>query len=177
MARHGRSFPIKPHMNNTFRLFQANSWVKTLTETITNTDTLIRNITRTITETVTNTDTIVALKVLLKTLTETVTSTDTFIRSITRNMLETVTNTDTISKTISRFVSEVITNTDTFTYQTLARILSIILTEKLTVLEDFRIFLNNKVARWRDKNATKSNAWSERNTAKTNDWVDKGKIS
>lgn len=159
MARLGRSFPIKPHMNNKFRLFLPNNWLTTLTETVTNTDALIRSITRNITETITSTDVFASLKVIAYEILESVTVVDNLVRSITRSIIETVTSTDAITRSIQKVVAEAITATDVLTSQVVKLL---ILYEKLTLLEDFRMFLNSKVARWRDKDSSKTNDWVEK---------------
>lgn len=158
MAIRGRSLPIQAHINNAFLRYYTKSY--TFVETVTSSDVTLRSITRNLVETVTNTDVFTSIKVISAILLETVTNTDTLIRSITRNLVETVTNTDVLVRGIQKVVTEVVTSTDVIT----SYVVKIItLYEQLTLIEDFRIFLNSKVARWRNKY----------NESKTQDWVEK----
>lgn len=136
------------------------SVTRSISETITNTDTFIKNTIRTVTESITNTDTFSCVMIFYKELSETVTSVDNIIRDIVRNISEAVTNNDVINKITARIVSETTTIADTITNM---QVKLIILYENLTLIEDFRMFLNSRVARWRDKY----------NESKTQDWVEK----
>lgn len=84
---------------------------KLLTQTITNTDTLIKTATRTLAEAITNSATFLAQIVHASTLSDTITNTDAFLRSITHVLAETISNADTVLKTAGRTVSETVTNT------------------------------------------------------------------
>lgn len=136
------------------------SVTRAISETVTNTDTFIKNTIRTVTESITNTDTFSYVMILYKELSETVTSVDNIIRDIVRNISETVTNNDVVNKITARIVSETTTIADTITNM---QVKLITLYESLTLIEDFRMFLNSRVARWRDKY----------NESKTQDWVEK----
>lgn len=146
-------------MNNTFRMFLPTNRLTTLTETVTNTDALIRSVSRNLIETVTSTDVFASLKVIAYIILESVTVADNLVRSITRSMVESVTSSDVITRGINKLVAEVVTATDVITSLTVK---VLVLYEKLTLLEDFRMFLNSKVARWRDKDNSKTNDWVEK---------------
>lgn len=146
-------------MNNQFRLFLPTNWLTTLTETVTNTDALIRSVSRDLIETVTSTDVFTSLKVIAYEILESVTVADNLVRSITRSMVETVTSSDVLTRTINKLAVEVVTATDVITSQVVKLL---ILYEQLTLLEDFRMFLNSKVARWRNKDNPKTNDWVEK---------------
>ena len=84
---------------------------KILAETATITATLIKSVSKFLSETVTNSDTV--LKSFLKTLgLETITHTDTLLRQGAKTMSETVTNSDTIKKDTSKPLTQTITHTD-----------------------------------------------------------------
>ena len=136
------------------------SVTRSISETVTNTDTFIKNTIRTVTESITNTDTFSYVMIFYKELSETVTNVDTVLRDIVRNISETVTNNDVINKITTRIVSETTTISETITNM---QVKLITLYESLTLIEDFRMFLNSRVARWRDKY----------NESKTQDWVEK----
>lgn len=84
---------------------------KLLTQTITNTDTLIKTATRTLAEAITNAATFLAQIVHASTLSDTITNTDAFLRSITHVLAETISYADTFIKTASRSLLETLTNT------------------------------------------------------------------
>lgn len=88
---------------------------RTLTESVTLTASMIRNIVRTLSETITHTDTVLKVKVQFKLLTETLSHTDTIIRSLARTLTETITHSDTFQRTLVLFrtLTETLTNTDT----------------------------------------------------------------
>lgn len=136
------------------------SVTRAISETITNTDAVLKSTVRTITETITNSDVFSSIMIFYKELSESVSSADTIFKDTVRNITESVTNNDTISKLTNKIVSETTTITETITSLTVK---IITLYETLTVLEDFRMFLNSRVARWRDKY----------NENKTQDWVEK----
>lgn len=89
--------------------------VRNLTESLTNTDTFIRSTARTLSETLTNTASV--LKSSVRTLVESVTNTDVFtsVKSKVQILTETLTNTDTLIRSLGRTLTEAITNTATFT--------------------------------------------------------------
>jgi len=90
MARFGRTFPIKAHINYQGRqgIYFNRVFSRTLLETITHTDTLIKQVTRILLETITHTDTLI--KQVTRILLETITHTDTFLRSIIKVLTETL---------------------------------------------------------------------------------------
>lgn len=100
------------------KLFTAGggSFSQLLSETLTLTDTLIRQSNKTVLETLTVTDTLI--KQAAKNLAETVTHTDTLIRRTVRLLQETVTQTDTLTKIQGKMYQESITLADTFSKQT-----------------------------------------------------------
>lgn len=160
MARLGRSYPIKPHINSSFFLFIPKNYTSTLLETITPTDGILKDMIITISETVTNSDIITNAKIALAVLSETISNVDTLFKDTTRSIIESITNNDTIAKLTDKIISETTTIADTITNM---QVKLIILYENLTIIEDFRVFLNSRVARWRDKY----------NESKTQDWVEK----
>lgn len=93
------------------------STVRTLADGVTNTGSMIRSIGRSLLEAVTNTDVFTGAKIYLRTLTETVTNTDVFARVIVfgRVLTETITNTATALKGAGRNLVDTVTNTDIFT--------------------------------------------------------------
>ena len=80
------------------------AYTSTLTETVTDTDTITKAESRTLTETVTDTDTI--KKAPTRTLMETVVDTDTVLKAISRILTDTVTDTDTLVKGAGKVLSE-----------------------------------------------------------------------
>lgn len=160
IAPSGNNYTTTPTETVTVTDTRIMSVTRAISETITNTDTFIKNTLRTITESITNTDTFSYVMIFYKELSETVTNVDTVLRDIVRNISETVTNNDVINKITTRIVSETTTITDAITT---LQVKLITLYESLTLIEDFRMFLNSRVARWRDKY----------NESKTQDWVEK----
>lgn len=136
------------------------SITRSISETVTNADTIFKNTIRNITETITNSDVFSSIMIFYKELSESVSSADTIFKDTVRNITEYVTNNDTIAKLTNKIISETTSVADTFTTYIVKLIT---LTETLTVIEDFRMFLNSRVARWRDKY----------NESKTQDWVEK----
>jgi hypothetical protein len=86
---------------------------QTLTEAVTNTDTLLRGLYRSFTEAVTNTDTL--LRGLYRSFTEAVTNTDTLLRGVYKNFTESITNSDIFSgvKVVFQLFTEAVQSTDT----------------------------------------------------------------
>lgn len=81
----------------------------TLNETITITDTLVKDSTKALSEVITVTDTIT--KTLTKALSEVITLTETMIKDITKSLTESITVTDTFSKMVTKVFNETVTIT------------------------------------------------------------------
>jgi hypothetical protein len=93
---------------------QSTAWTKTLTETLVDTDTLIKSTSRSFAEVITDTATLITLRIKNGNFTEIVTNTATMLRTMARTFTETVTNTATALKNNTRVFLETFTNTDTF---------------------------------------------------------------
>lgn len=117
---------------------------KLLSETVTLTDSLIRSITKVLSETITYTDTV--LKQLTRTLSETITYTDTLtkLRTAFKVLTETVTHTDTLIKVTGKVLSETVTYTDTVLKQT-ARALTETITLTATIVKQAGKLLSETV--------------------------------
>ena len=96
----------------------SNSWTQTLTETITDTDSLIKSTVRTISETITNTPTFLSIHTWTKTITDTIVHSDTFAYLKTKGatLTEIISHLDTIFRNSTRVLLETVTGTDTFAY-------------------------------------------------------------
>lgn len=110
------------------------AWTKTLTDTVTVSDTLLKTATRTLSEAVTVTATL--LKVATRTLTEVITNSDTLIRTVSRALLEAFTTSDVFSglRTKPLDATEAITVSDTF-IRSIARLLTEAITNTDTLIK------------------------------------------
>lgn len=111
---------------------------KLLKETATMTDAIIKSTIRKLTETITMTDVLTPLHILLGNFTETFTVTDTLTRQTTKLATEVITMTDALAKKTSRLFSETLTMTDTVLKQ-LARTL----TESITMSDVLSSFISH----------------------------------
>jgi hypothetical protein len=119
------------------------AWTKTLTESTTITDTLLRAITRPLSESTTITDSLSIGRILTKLVTELATITDTLGRSITKLLSETATITEAFVRSIVRTFSESLSMTATF-----SKTVQLILTEAVTVTDVLKRFLNGILIQW-----------------------------
>lgn len=87
------------------------SLTKTLTETVTHTDSVVKQGKKVLLETITHTDSI--LKSLSKIFTETQTSTDTLTKQPAKTLTDTITHTDTLTRLAGKVLSETSNLTDT----------------------------------------------------------------
>lgn len=124
MPRIGRAFPCHPLIQQFAKQVIVHNFTQTLSETVTDTDTLARLESRTLTETVTDTDVLSASRVTVSTLTETLVDTDTLSRVESRTLTETVTDTDTLKRLESRTLTEALTDTDTISASFTIKILT-----------------------------------------------------
>ncbi len=86
---------------------------KIFSETLSQIDTIKRSIGRVITETITQTDTFAYLKQKFSVFTETITQTDNFFRNITKIFSETLTQTDNINRNLNKTILENSLKSDT----------------------------------------------------------------
>lgn len=129
---------------------------QTLSEVITDTDTLIRSVVRSLSETITDTDTFAFLKLKFQQLTESISDLDTLIKSTTRSFAETLTDTDTIIKNAIRTFSEAITDTDILaTFRSILRTF----TESITDSDFIQKFLNGDTTIWK-KESSATATWT-----------------
>lgn len=137
MARHGRGFPIKPHLS---KLIAMSAWSQSFSEEVTLVD-----------------QTMTSAFVYVKTLLESVTVTDTITRAMTRSLDEAVTLVDSIVKGIGRSLSETVTLVVSLG-QSRARSFY----ESITVTDSIKKYLNGiQIADWR-KRTPPSSSWTPR---------------
>lgn len=119
---------------------------RVLTETITMTATMLRNLVRTLTETITHTDTFASIKIQAKILLETITHADTLIKNLSRTLIETITQTATFTSVTQYFrtLTETITHTDTVLKQA-GRVLTETITHVDTILKSTARVLTEEI--------------------------------
>lgn len=112
MARLGRTFPIRAHINYKGRagIYFNRSLSKVVSETVTITDSIIRTIGRGITQSVLVTDTMTAIKATSKSIAEVITLTDSIALLREANIIisEMVTLTDYLFRSINRLYTEAV---------------------------------------------------------------------
>lgn len=119
--------------NKSWLAVLANAFTSTLSETVTTTDTFLRNIYRTIVETVTNSDTIATLRLQVKNITESITSSDSLIKDAAKLLTQSITTTDIFIRNTFRLFVEAVTATDLAI--TVQNILGRVLIENVTMTE------------------------------------------
>lgn len=142
------------------------AYTKTLTETATVIDSLVRSITRTLSEAPVVSDALTAIKIISATFSEAIAATDTLIRSITRSLFETATAIDSIVRSITRILSDAAAAADALT-----RSITRTLTESINPIDIIKKFLNGLGVIWtkRSRNASSfanrprnSSTWTNR---------------
>lgn len=117
---------------------------KKLSETITFTDTLLKQLVRILTETITYTDTLIASRLRFSVLTDTVTFTDTLLKQGVKLLADTVTYTDTLIRKATKVLSDTATLTDTLLKQA-SRTFSETITYTDTLLKQGGKFLSDTI--------------------------------
>lgn len=115
---------------------------KALSDTTTITDAIVKQAIKVITETITHTDTVI--RAMGRTLTDTVTISDTVLKQDGRTLLETVTHTDALVRTPGKVLTETVTYTDTIVRQ-IARTLTETITYTDTVLKQMMRALSETI--------------------------------
>lgn len=149
------------------------STIKTLSESKTTSDNLTKQMTKKLSDNSTISDTLNTLKILFKLLVESFTSSDIISKGISKLLTETKSLTDNLSKGLSKVFSEISSITEVFV-RYIAKIIELF--ETTTIFEDFRLFINNKVARWKDLFSSKSSTWNDKDSNKNTNWIDKLKL-